>query len=96
MIRHIVMFQLKDNSPENVSCSKEILKSMKGKVPEVLELEVGADILHSNRSYDLALSVLVGDKEALERYQNDKYHVSVVKTHMHAVRESSISVDYEI
>ena len=59
-------------------------------------MEVGVDFLHSARSYDVILQVTLADREALDRYQNAPYHVNVVKKHMHAVREASIAVDYEI
>lgn len=96
MIRHIVLFKLKEPSEENLSKTKEILLSMSGRVPELRSIEVGTDFLHSERSYDVALSVAVDDKEALERYQRDPYHCGVVKPHMHAVRSASVAVDYEL
>ena len=43
----------------------------------------------------MILEVVLDNAEALEQYQNDPYHCSVVKKHMHAVRESSIAIDYE-
>lgn len=95
MVKHMVLFKLKDNSLENCLKAKEVLLSMKGNVPELRSIEVGVDFLHSERSYDIALTVTVDDKDALERYQNDPYHCSVVKTHMHAVRLSSVALDYE-
>jgi hypothetical protein len=94
MVRHIVLFKLKDNSAENVSKTRDILLSMKGRVPQLKNIEVGCDFLHSPRSYDIALTVTVEDFKALDDYQNDPYHCSVVKTHMHAVRESSVAADY--
>ena len=33
---------------------------------------------------------------ALDAYQADPYHCQVVKTHMHAVRQASVAIDYEI
>ncbi len=96
MIKHIVCFKLKDNSEENVKKTADILKSMEGKVDLIREIEVGTDFLHSDRSYDIILQVVLDDKKALDDYQNDEYHCSVVKKHMHAVREASIAVDYEI
>ncbi len=96
MIKHIVCFKLKDNSEENCLKAKEVLLSMQGNVPQIREIEVGVDFLHSERSYDIILQVVLEDAKALEDYQNDPYHCSVVKTHMHAVRESSVAVDYEI
>lgn len=96
MIRHIVCFKLIDPSPENCRKAAEVLRSMRGNVKELIDIEVGVDFLHSERSYDVILQVTLADATALERYQNDPYHVSVVKKHMHAVRRASVAVDYEI
>ena len=94
MIKHIVCFKLKEG--EDVNKAKEVLLSMKGNIPLIRDIEVGVDILHSERSYDLILSVVLDDMKALEDYQNNSYHVSVVKTHMHKIRSASVAVDFEI
>ena len=96
MIKHIVCFKLKDNTEENCLKAKEVLLSMQGNVPQIREIEVGVDFLHSERSYDIILQVVLDDAKALEDYQNDPYHCSVVKTHMHSVGEASVAVDYVI
>ena len=75
--------------------TRDILLSMDGNVPMIKSIEVGVDKLHSARSYDIILQVTLDDMEALDAYQNDDYHCSVVKKHMHAVREASIAIDYE-
>ena len=94
MIKHIVCFKLKQG--EDVHKAAEVLRSMKGKVPTALEIEVGEDFLKSERSYDIILQVTLKDRTALDEYQNDPYHCEVVKKHMHAVRQSSVAVDYDI
>ena len=94
MIKHIVCFKLKNG--EDVNKAKEVLLSMKGNIPLIRDIEVGVNILPSERSYDLILSVVLDDMKALEDYQNDPYHVNVVKTHMHKVRSASVAVDFEI
>lgn len=96
MIKHIVCFKLKDNSKEMVEKTANILRSMEGKVELLRGIEVGCDLLHSDRSYDVILQVLLDDMQALDAYQKDKYHCDVVKKHMHAVREASVAIDYEI
>ena len=96
MIKHIVLFKLKDKSPENLAKTKEILLSMDGNVPLLRSIEVGLDFLHSGRSFDVALITTLDSREALDAYQIDPYHVSVVKKHMHAVREDSVAIDFEI
>ena len=69
---------------------------MKGKVPQIIDIEVGVDFLHSSRSYDIILQVTLGSRDKLDEYQNDPYHCDVVKTYMHSVMESSVAIDYNI
>ena len=94
MIKHIVCFKLKEGT--DVKETANVLRSMEGKVPTVLKIEVGEDFLHSDRSYDIILQVKLKDMQTLDEYQQDAYHVNVVKKHMHAVRVASVAVDYEI
>ena len=96
MIKHVVCFKLKNDSIELRKKTKDILLSMQGRVPMLLDLKVGVDFLSSTRSYDIILETYFNNKEDLENYQNDSYHCEVVKTHMHANTTSSIAVDYEI
>ena len=94
MIKHIVCFKL--NEGESPEKAKEVLLSMKGNVPMLKGIEVGVDLLHSARSYDVILAVILDDMKALEDYQKDAYHCDVVKKHMHAVTEKSGAIDFEI
>ena len=94
MIKHIVCFKL--NEGESPEKAKEVLLSMKGNVPMLREIEVGVDVLHSTRSYDVVLSVVLDDLNALSEYQKDAYHCDVVKKHMHAVTKTSVAIDFEI
>ena len=94
MIKHVVCFKL--NEGESPEKAKEVLLGMKGNVPMLRGIEVGIDCLHSARSYDVILMVLLDDMQALSDYQQDKYHVEVVKKHMHAVTKTSVSIDFEI
>lgn len=94
MVKHIVCFKLKDNSKEKCLEAKEVLMGMKGNVPTLEDINVGIDFLHSERSYDIILEVVVENEKALEEYQKDEYHCTKVKPYMHAVRSASIAVDY--
>jgi len=96
MIKHIVCFKLADNSPEACAAAKDVLMGMKDNVPLLRDIEVGIDFLHSERSYDIILQVVLDDRAALDAYQNDPYHVSVVKKYMHKVRTASVAIDYDI
>jgi hypothetical protein len=94
MIKHIVCFKLKDNSEEECKKARDVLLSMKGNVELLRDIEVGCDFLHSPRSYDVILQVVLDNERALEEYQQDAYHCSVVKKHMHSVAEASVAIDY--
>lgn len=94
MITHIVLFKLKDRSPESIAATVQVLNDMEGKIDELKHLEVGTDILHSERSYDIALVTKFDSMDALAAYQVHPVHKKVIE-HMTQVRESSISVDYE-
>ena len=96
MIKHIVCFKLNDSSEASKNEAKEVLMSMVGNVPTIKAIEVGTDFLCSPRSYDIILQVTLENREALEEYQNDKYHCDVVKTYMHAHISASVAVDYDI
>ena len=94
MITHIVLFKLKDRSTGNIEQARDVLSGMKGKIIQMRYLEVGIDILHSERSYDIALITKFDTPKDMEAYQNHPVHAEVLK-YMTSVRESSITVDYE-
>ena len=50
--------------------------------------------LHSERSFDVCLTVTLESPEALEEYQKDPYHCNTVKTYVATVREKAVAVDY--
>ena len=92
MVRHVICFKLREG--ESAEEAKAVLLGMKGKVSCIQEIEVGIDELHSARSYDVFLSVILANKEALDTYQKDPYHVEVVKAYMRKVTENSVAIDY--
>lgn len=94
MITHIVFFKLKDGSEENVARAAQVLKDMEGKIEVLKSIEVGIDVLHSERSYDIALITKFESMEALEVYQVHPVHKKIIE-YMLQVREASISVDFE-
>ncbi|URN94445.1 MAG: Dabb family protein [Candidatus Pristimantibacillus lignocellulolyticus] len=94
MITHIVFFKLKDNSPEKVEVTAEVLRNMEGKIEQLKFIEVGVDVIHSERSYDIALVTKFDTMADLDAYQVHPVHQKVIE-HMSTVRESSVAVDYE-
>lgn len=95
MITHIVLFKLNDPTPETIAATRELLLSMDGKVPQLRHLEVGVDIIRSQRSYDIALLTRFDSLDELTAYQVDPYHAGTVLPHMRAVSSAIVAADYE-
>jgi len=68
---------------------------MDGKIDPLRHLEVGIDVIRSERSYDIALTTRFDTLEDLQAYQTHPYHAGEVIPHMKAVCSSIVAVDYE-
>ena len=93
MIRHIVLFKIKEEFKSEIPQLVKNFYTMKGKVEGLLALEAGADILGSERSYDLALICTFADRASFDAYQTHPAHMPV-KKRMHEVREGSVACDF--
>ncbi|NEW06497.1 Dabb family protein [Paenibacillus sp. SYP-B3998] len=95
MLTHVVFFKLKDRSPESVQATKQVLTNMEGKISVLKHIEVGTDILHLDRSYDIALITKFDSVEDLKVYDAHPLHEEV-KVHMKSVLDgTSVCVDFE-
>jgi hypothetical protein len=94
MITHIVCFKLKEPTPENIATTRDLLLSMEGKIDELRHLEAGADVIRSERSYDIALVTRFDSLDALQAYQVHPYHAGTVIPHMKSVCSAIVAVDY--
>ena len=95
MVTHIVFFKLQDPSAANIAATREKLLSMNGKIDLLRHLEVGVDVIHSERSYDIALVTKFDSLDDLQAYQVHPYHAGMVLPHMKSVCSSIAAVDYE-
>ncbi|MGG1520225.1 Dabb family protein [Paenibacillus oryzisoli] len=94
MLTHVVFFKLKDRSPEAIEATKAVLTNMEGKIPVLKSIEVGTDVLHSERSYDIALITRFDSLDDLKVYDKHPIHEGV-KAHMKTVLDgTSICVDF--
>lgn len=95
MITHIIFFKLSDPAPEKIAKTRDLLLSMKGKIPQLRHLEVGVDVLRSERSYDLALVSKFDSLDDMRAYQVHPYHEGTVLPHTRSVCSAVAAVDYE-
>ena len=96
MIVHIVLFKLKEATAENVEAARQRLLSMDGKVELLRQLEVGVDLIRSERSADIALYTKFDSLEDLQAYQVHPYHANEVAAYMRSVCSSVVAADYEV
>lgn len=76
--RHIVLFWLKDPSPESIASARVQLLSLKEKIPGIVSFEVETDDLHTERSCDLCLNAVFDAKSSFETYRTHPEHLPVI------------------
>lgn len=94
MFTHIVLFKLKDHSPESIAATRADLERMRLAIETLRELEIGIDLTRSGRSYDLALITRFDDRAGFEVYREHPAHQPVL-AHMADAAESTVAVDFE-
>jgi len=100
MIKHIVMFRLKESAMgrsknENLQELKILLESLQEKIPVVKCLEVGINMGKSASASDIALYSEFDDMQALENYRIHSEHVKVVDYIDKVCSERRVA-DYEV
>lgn len=94
MIRHIVFTKF-ENPQEQVPAACEMLLALKNKIPQIVSIEAGADVLRSARSYDMALIVTFQTLGDLKIYDGHPEHEKV-RAFIKAHRTASASVDFTV
>lgn len=93
-LTHVVLMQFQEPAPAVLRQASDLLRGLQGKVPELRNIEVGLDVLHSGRSYDLALITRFDSMADMQRYQDHPEHVAVLQ-YLRSVLAASVAVDYE-
>lgn len=94
MLTHIVCWKYKPETEESKRDEhRSRLRALKGLIPDVISLDAGADMLHLDRSFDTGLVATFADKDALERYNVNPNHQTVV-AFGREIAESVVSVDF--
>jgi hypothetical protein len=94
MIKHIVFFKLKENTPSACQEVKERLLTMKNSIEVLQKIEVGINFSTEERAYDIALLTDFESKEDLDTYAKHPFHQDII-TFMKSVSISSKVVDYK-
>ncbi len=94
MVKHIVMFDFKDEKKEeNIKKAKEMLLALLGSVPSLKKMEVGINFSTEERAMDLSIYTEFEDRAGLEAYAIHPQHLEVVAFIKTVVTGSKVS-DY--
>ena len=94
MIKHIVMFKLKDRNKESIAKIVDALKTLEGNIDVLRSAEIGVNFTESERNYDIVLTTEFDDRNALNAYGTHPNHLPVVET-VRSLCSGSVVVDYE-
>ncbi len=95
MLLHLVSFKYRPEVDATARAQhRQRLAGLQG-LDGVIDLKVGADVVHSPRSFDTGLAVTFANRAALDAYQINDQHVPVAKFGV-GLCEQIVAVDFEI
>lgn len=99
MLKHIVFFNFKANAKgadksANIAKAKAMLENLMGRVPTLLSMSAGSNVVENPSAWDFALVAEFADAEALKQYAEHPEHRKV-SAFMSKVRSERASVDFE-
>lgn len=100
MIKHIVVWRLKENAHGNTKMQnaliiKDKLESLATKIPGIIKMEVGFDFSNTENSGDIILYSEFATKQDLINYQTHPEHKAVMPFVSEANNERRL-IDYEV
>ena len=95
MLNHVVLLKFKSGvSNADIEELEKMLDDLPNSITEIHSYEFGRDVVRSQRSFDFALVSLFANLEALERYQQHRQHLPVLKK-IRQLCENVATVDFE-
>ena len=97
MVKHVILWQLKDELADKETVKKEIkagLEGLAGKIPGLKEIKVNINGLPSSNA-DLMLDSLFDDEASLKVYAVNPLHAAVADTKVRPFTKSRVCLDYE-
>lgn len=100
MVKHIILWQLKDEFSEEEKVAiragiKEGLEGLAGKIPGLTEIKVQTEMLPSS-NVDVMLDSTFVDEAALKGYAVHPAHVEVADTKVRPFTKTRACIDYEV
>lgn len=94
MITHIIMMKFKPEYMADIAAVRETLMALPAQIDVIRHYEVGLDVIHSERAWDLVIYSKFDSLETLEIYDKHPAHLEAV-AFLRPLRSHIASVDYE-
>ena len=95
MLQHYILIKFKPTAgDEHIGEFCRRMLALRNAISSIQHLEVGRDILHDARSWDLILIMRFASTEALRSYQQHPEHLSLMAFNQPSVADVA-SVDFE-
>jgi hypothetical protein len=98
MVKHIILWQLKDDIEDKEAIKKGIkegLESLSGKIPGMVDIRVNINGLESSNA-DAMLDSTFVDEESLKGYSEHPEHVAVASTKIRPFYKNRVCLDYKV
>lgn len=99
MIRHIVVWKLKDDADatreERIAAIRAALEPLLGTAPSLRSLQIVENMAYHDKNFELALLTDFDDLAGLDAYQQHPAHLeaaAIVRSHV----ETRASIDFEV
>ncbi len=100
VLRHIILWQLHDKFSEEEKTKiksdiKRGLESLKGQIPEIIDIQVHTNGLPTSNA-DIMLESVFKDEDDLKAYAEHPKHISVAEIFVRPYTKSRICLDFEV
>ena len=97
MLRHVVMFKLKDGAPADTTKSLEAgLHALSQSIPDISSYRYGADLGLREDNFDFCVVAEFADADAFARYVVHPDHQAFIQDRLTPVVSERVAVQYEI
>ena len=97
MVKHMIIWKLKDEILDKESRAKEIkvaLEGLNGKIEGLVEMKILTDKFCSSAG-DIMMDSTFVDEEALKYYQNHPFHKEIANNLVRPSVQTRLSFDYQ-
>ena len=95
MVKHIILWQLKDELSAAEKADKTGLEGLAGQIPGLVEVHVNINGLPSSNA-DLMLDTTFTDAAALKGYSTHPAHVAVADGKVRPYTKTRVCLDFEV